>query len=225
MKNILDSFGVRLSPDDLRRTKIFFRTMECVDRHMDDVLGEEQRALGKKISECLHGDGSKSGLPDELSRHLQTLKDKLATNDASAEFIKGVEEIFTLQQLIAHVAEEGTYVALRATEGEWTARLLLLFINQTRTASQEIIVRMARAGNLIDSICDVYADHRRGEVRVRPTPSLYLRTCTKLMKEVTGLLSLHPNILVACGLGISFCAKLVRSLLMSSKRSAMPTRI
>lgn len=190
-------------------------TMECIDRHVDDVADDvSRRALWADIVALLtrgEGEGELEGrhtgvrVDPELARSVLDVREVATRRGVLPRMLRLVREEIATSEAMRQAVRSGDYVAAVLREGHLTAGLTLLVVGPAcGRPFRRFFYRLGGPANLVDKLLDARADHARGELRLSPGLGLYLRLAASIVVRMPMLLAAHPRWWRVIGLGVRY---------------------
>lgn len=176
-------------------------TIECVDRHVDDVRDHAHRtALWHAVLEVLsrgaerRTDDLADGLADELVSATLDLREVAVRRDVLPRIVRIVAKEITASESMRRTSRLGVYVASVVREGHLTTALVLVVAGDACGAAfRRFFFRLGGPANLIDKLKDARDDHARGEIAVAPGLLLHARLALAVLLRLPALLASHPR--------------------------------
>jgi hypothetical protein len=170
--------------------------MECIDRVLDAIpLAYDRRAFSDALLAGLDAEGPTQRLGDELAPHVGGLRAMLVRLGVGARFVTLATEALRNTEEMRTTDSVANWLACVRREGVLTVEMALCFIDRHTTPSFVAFFRsVAELGNLFDKLVDARADHRRGEMALRPGVLVHARLLGAVVRRVPRAASLHPRL-------------------------------
>lgn len=186
-------------------------TMECIDRHVDDVSSDATRVrLWTSIAALLeHGDelGPRGELSGELARTTLDIREVARRRGVLARVLRLVRKEIATSESMRTTRRRDDYVAAVLREGRLTAALALVVAGPRCGARfRRFFFRLGGPANVIDKLRDARSDHARGEILIRPGILLHARLALAVAVRLPALVSSHPCALDLFRLGARYLA-------------------
>jgi hypothetical protein len=101
------------------------------------------------------------------------------------------EEFFAVTERMRRATSIPSYVDACCREGVLAAELALLVVPEANARLRAFMIRIAEAANLFDKLVDAQADHRGGELALRPGVWFHLRLAGELMRRLPAAVAAH----------------------------------
>jgi hypothetical protein len=199
-------FGCAPGAQVLRDLADFALALECIDRRLDDLAAaEDRRRLGDELLRRLRAPtapcpGDDMPADVDLDLDLSERADRLARILASRghgitdAFCRLAERALANTERMRSVRESAAYVACVEHEGRLTVEMTLLLLgDQVSPAFGAFLRAIAEMANLLDKLIDARADHRRGELALRPGAALHARLALAFLRRVPAAIARHPR--------------------------------
>jgi hypothetical protein len=151
---------------------------ECIDRVLDGIAdSEDRRAFRLYVDAELRGRASVANVhaSPELGRWLNTLRAITSARGMTSRFAGALRRQMSNAERMRQTTRVNTFVAAVIREARFTAALVLLLAAREGNARfRRFFLRVSYQANLVDKLQDVWSDHARGEIAIRPGSRLYL---------------------------------------------------
>jgi len=169
--------------------------IECIDRVVD-VLPErsDRERLGADVLRALRHGCSPPDWDDELRARTAELRAVLVRRDVVAPFLAIARDALHNAEGLRECLTHDEYVARVAAEGRMTTQLALTVAGGACGDDfARFFTSLGEPANLVDKLRDARGDAARGEIVLRPGPSLHVRLAAEILRRLPGLLRLHPR--------------------------------
>lgn len=172
-------------------------TIECVDRHIDDVSDAAERAAlwHSVLDHLTHGAARwPAPLDGELARATLDLRAMALRRGVLARIVRIVTKEVATSETMRRTARLDEYLDAVVREGHLTTALALVVAGEACGAAfRRFFFRLGGPANLIDKLKDARADHARGEIVLAPGLFLHARLALAVLLRLPALLASHPH--------------------------------
>jgi len=220
-------FGHRIDTELRRDIARLAATMECIDRHVDDVTDDvRRRTLWASVLDLLErGEerderDERDELAEELARATLAVRELAIRRHVLARIVRIVRKEIATSEQLRDASDVDDYVRGVLREGRLTAALALVVAGPACGAAfRRFFFRLAGPANVIDKLNDAADDHARGEIRLQPGLELHARLALAVAVRLPSLLASHPSLGRVITLGVKY---LRRPRTGSTPRAARP---
>jgi hypothetical protein len=202
-------FGHRIDAALARDIARLADTIECIDRHVDDIACEPSRLrLWEAIVDLLEHGSATSALPAELARATLDIRDVALSRGVLARLVRIVRKEVATSECLRHTRDSRSYVRAVLREGRLTAALALVVAGpECGVAFRRFFFRLGGPANVIDKLKDARIDRARGEIALHPGVAVHARLALAVMVRLPALLASHPRGFQVIGLGLRYLAR------------------
>ena len=208
-------FGHRIDTELRRDIARLAATMECIDRHVDDVTDDvRRRTLWASVLDLLErgeertdGDerDEREDLAEELARATVAVRELAIRRQVLARIVRIVRKEIATSEQLRDASNVDDYVRGVLREGRLTAALALVVAGPACGAAfRRFFFRLAGPANVIDKLNDAADDHARGEIRLEPGLELHGRLALAVVVRLPSLLASHPSLGRVITLGVKY---------------------
>ncbi len=179
------AFNITLPLEQKYRLDVLLAGIDCVDRTLDALEAKEDRdALTEAMLSYLEGERDHLASPHasaELSTRLNAIRQIVGQTGISEPFMQAARIIFDQTEKKRHTQEAGVMLDMVEREGAATAQLPLSVMRSAGSPDfRRFFQDLCQMMGLADLLLDAREDYRTGQMRVRPTVSLYIRILWRL---------------------------------------------
>lgn len=179
--------------------------IERIDRVVDEATDDDaRRALWSFVVARMRG-RTDADVPDDLQAGADELRAIGEERGVLARLRRIVAKEAKTSEAMRVAPSSDAFVPLVLREGRLTAALALVIAGSACSARfRRFFFRLGGPANLVDKIKDAKDDHARGEIRLSPSPHLYLRLFASLVARSVVLAIAHPRPLSVVTLGLRY---------------------
>ena len=203
---LMRDLGSTITPANLRDVRVFMLALEHIDRVLDAIVDRaDRRAFGERLLAAIaNGDARFSDI------ELGELYAVLARRGRTAAFVALARTALVNSERMRTTRDAHEYLDAIELEGRLTVELVLLFVDPDAGPAVAAFLRaVGDIANLFDKLIDMRADHRRGELALRPSIRLHARVLARILRRLPSVAATHPRRLRFVGWSVGWVRRML----------------
>lgn len=195
---LTEPFGITLSTATRTDLAVLIIAMDSIDRELDTTTDTGERTtLSNAILSYLRGNESAELLGTlgiELSERLSVLRESLCRLGIENEFLKTAEAILLVTEQKRHATDVKDFIRCLETEWRLVGEMPLQILGgQAHPRFRLYFLRLCGSMYPFDTIPDMRADHRQGQISIRPSLRLAVRMVGRVLWDLPWLIYKFPK--------------------------------